>query len=650
MADQKEKDAELKEPLDPFLELTWEDLEIWAGKRIVDRGHSYHSRGDVHDLERTEDGALVALVEGTRRYSTYVGIRKEKKLESVCTCPYWTTCKHAVAVVLEYLECVRTGVGVEAVKKEDPRLRQLDGMPEDFDDFLEMGISTEDPLHNFLQDKTKAELVSLIVEMAESNEKARQWLDDRRALSLGRIDDILGLVRREIEALGEQEWDYNEYGPAAAVVDTDHIKAALKGLVEAGHAAAAVQLGPELLSSGSELIELDYEGEAHYPISDCFDVLFRALHTAFPSPADQVEWALDMALADYYDLCDEGLVDFWNMRRSGSDWSAMSDWLEQRLEAHESAGKGNGFSLDHERDQISNWLILALEKAGREDEVITLCKREAPITLSYDRLVDRLISERRWDEALRWCWRGLDAVSSEDPGIEEELHRLLRKIYELSGNHLTGLAIEAEGFFASPSLSGYQNLCKAARKEGIGKGVEAWARHFLESGCRPDAGRKSEFDPEVDWPLPASEIEIPENSPTPEPPMTEILILLAISEKQPEEALKWYDHEHHDVEGSQLLGFSLDTKVAEAVRSTYPDRAIAIWKKVAENQIARVQKSGYEAAAPNLRKVKDAYTQSDRKQDWEAYLASLRKQNSRRPRCMEVLAQLEYEPRRIIDT
>ena len=652
MAPQKKKDAELEKPLDPFLVLTWEDLEEWAGKRIVARGRSYHSRGAVQDLQRTEDGVLVASVEGTQRYTTRAGIRKGKELESECTCPYWTTCKHAVAVVLEYLGCVRTGVEIEEAEEEEdaPRLRQLDVGREDFDDLSETEISGTDPLGAYLQEKTKAELVSLMVELAEAHEEVSQWLEDRLALTMGRIDAILRVVRREIEALEEPDWIHDQYGPAAPVVNTDRLKAALAGLVKAGYATAAVRFGPELLYSSGRLIEHDHEGETCDGISACLDILFEALHEAFPSLADQVEWALDMVLADDYGLCDYDLEHFWSMRRSGSDWSVVADRLEQRLEEHESAGKGNGFSRRYERNPISNWLILALERAGREDEIIPLCEHEAPITFSYDRLVARLIRERRWDEAIRWCLRGLDAVSSEYPGIEKELHRQLRTIHERRGNPLAGLAIEAEEFFASPSLSRFQNLCKAARKEGIGEGVEAWARRFLETGRRPEAVGNNEIDQEADWPLPASEIEIHAYSPASGAPMTQILIRLAVSEKKPEEALKWYDHEHHNGGGYHLSDFSLDAEVAEAVRSTHPDRAIAIWKKIAEQHIARVKASGYEAAAPYLRKVRNTFIQTGRKPDWEAYLASLRQRNSRRPRCMEVLDRLEHGPRRIIDT
>ena len=60
---------------------------------------------------------------------------------------------------------------------------------------------------------------------------------------------------------------------------------------------------------------------------------------------------------------------------------------------------------------MTDWLIRALEKAGRQDEIIPLCEREAPITNSYAHLVERLMAKRRWEEARRWCYQGIEATS-----------------------------------------------------------------------------------------------------------------------------------------------------------------------------------------------------------------------------------------------
>ena len=658
MARQKKKTTKKQKPSDPFSKLTWEDLEEWAGNVIVGRGRPYQRNGAVENLGRTEDGALVAWVMGTQRYATRVRIEGKKSLESECTCPYWATCKHAVAVVLEYLERLKTESAIGQVGEDDPRLLKLEAIGNEGDEYEEFAEEEEEEnvkvrsgrsksktasLRPYLQEQTKAELVALVIELADAHDAVRQLIADRRDLTSGQTDKILQTIRREISTLEEPVWDEYDNSPA---LNTDRLKAALKGLAQAGQADAAVRLGPELLATAHQALQYDSEGEFEAAFSDCLDVLFQVLEKSSLSPADQVEWALDMALADEYGLCDAGLDQLWKRGYAKSDWSAVSDRLAQRIET----SKDTKQELHYERDRLIDWLIRALEKAGRQDEIIPLCEREAPITLSYERLVDRLMAKRRWEEARRWCHQGMEAVSSTYPGIETGLRQQLQRINQRSGNPLAGLALQAEEFFAEPCLAGFQDLCKTARKVRVGKGVEAWARHYLETGRRPGVGRKRKSDPKIAWPLPSPEVEVP-NIEAAEAPMTGILIQLAIAEKQPDEVLKWYDYAGRKKGGLGLYDFLVDTtEVAEAIKSAHPERALAIWQETAEEQIARVSTSGYEAAVPYLRKMKNALTRAGRKQEWEAYLASLREENHRRPRCLEVLDRLKGGRRRIINT
>ena len=358
-----------------------------------------------------------------------------------------------------------------------------------------------------------------------------------------------------------------------------------------------------------------------------------------------------MALADEYGLCDAGLDQLWKRRYAKSDWSAVSNRLAQRLEAIEPVEEEDAFLSNFKRSQMADWLTRTLEKAGRQDEIIPLWEREAPITDTYAYLVDLLIAKRRWEEARRWCHQGIEAVSSTYPGIETALHKQLQTINQRSGNPLAGLALQAEEFFAAPGLAGFQDLCKAARKVRLGKGVEAWARHFLETGRRPGVGRKRKSDPKIAWPLPPPEVEVPTHSKATEAPMTGTLVRLAIAEKKPDEVLKWYDYAGRKKGGSGLSDFLVDAiEVAEAIKAAHPERALDIWQEAAEEQIAQVSTRGYEAAVPHLRKMKNALTRAGRKQEWEAYLASLQEENKRRPRCLEVLDRLKGGRRRIIDT
>ena len=122
------KKTKPEKPIDPFSELTWDDLEEWAGSRILARGRSYARKGAVQELKRDEEGALVAWVSGSDRYATRVSIEGSKDLIGECTCPYWTTCKHAVAVVVEYLEMAKTGTAIGPVEADDPRVSALDAI------------------------------------------------------------------------------------------------------------------------------------------------------------------------------------------------------------------------------------------------------------------------------------------------------------------------------------------------------------------------------------------------------------------------------------------------------------------------------------------------------------------------------------------
>ncbi len=654
MARQKKKTTKKQKPSDPFSKLTWEDLEEWAGNTIVGRGRPYQRRGAVENLGRTEDGTLVAWVRGTRRYATRVRLTERNGLESACTCPYWATCKHAVAVVLEYLECLKADSGVGEIDEDDPRLLKLEAIVDEDEEEENAGSgrskskkSKAASLRPYLEEQTKPELVALVIDLADAHDAVRQLLADRRNLAAGQTQKILQMIRREIHALEESLWD--EYNDRDLAANVGRLKAALKGLVAAGQADAAVRLGPELLDAGSRALEHDSEGESDAAFADCFEVLFQALDTASLSPADQIEWAIDMEQADGYSLCAAGLENLWKKGYAKSDWSVVCDRLAQRLEAIEPVAEEDAFLPNFKRSQIADWLTRALEKAGRQDEIIPLWEREAPISNTYAYLVDLLIAKRRWEEARRWCRQGMEATAPIYPGIEAALHKKLQTINERSGNPLAGLALQAEEFFAAPGLHGFQALCKAAHKARVGKGVEAWARHYLETGRRPSVGRKRKSDPKIAWPLPPPEVEVSDSEAI-DAPMTGILTQLAIAEKKPDEVLKWYDYASRKKGGLGMSDFIVNpTEVAEAIKSAHPERAIAIWQEAAEEQIAQVSTRGYEAAVPYLRKMKNALTRAGRKQEWDEYLASLREENSRRPRCLEVLDRLKGGRRRIID-
>ena len=135
--------------------LTWDDLEVWAGSRTVKRGRSYQRGRRVKKLGITADGQLLATVQGNDDYATTVSLqylRQKNTLASECTCPVGYSCKHAVAVIAEYLDAIANGRTVSHADDDDDRWTQLSGDSElDEDEHDELDDDLEE--NNFDDDQ-----------------------------------------------------------------------------------------------------------------------------------------------------------------------------------------------------------------------------------------------------------------------------------------------------------------------------------------------------------------------------------------------------------------------------------------------------------------------------------------------------------------
>jgi hypothetical protein len=100
-------------------------IRAWAGETIFKRGQDYQLRGRVRELAATSSGGLPAWVQGSTRYATSVTLGKDD-LTSRCTCPYGGACKHAVAVVLAYLDRPDQAPPLPVAAPNDPRLVLLE--------------------------------------------------------------------------------------------------------------------------------------------------------------------------------------------------------------------------------------------------------------------------------------------------------------------------------------------------------------------------------------------------------------------------------------------------------------------------------------------------------------------------------------------
>jgi uncharacterized Zn finger protein len=673
-------------------DLTWDDLEEWAGSRSLERGRSYQRSGHVRDLACSADGVLLAWVQGTERYATQVELIEESgervRPSSHCTCPLGIDgCKHGVAVVLSYLESLKRGEAVPLAVAEDRRWRRLrdveaeeadeEAFDDEEEDWEEEWTTTRRPrersrpvaptsrtrkgkesgnIRDYLEGLSATELAAYVAQLAGRYPEVQHELTNRAALARGEMGELIRQTRKEIRRVTSQSAWYNHWTGEGDLPDYSDLKHRLKQLLEVGQADALLELGETLFESGQQQVESSHdEGETASGIADCLSLVFQAVPASSLPDARKLLYVIDMMLRDDYELC-HGADSVLDRPWPAAAWSEAADELARRLRALPKP-KANDFHDCFQRDRLTGWLTNCLEHAGRGEEILPLCQEEARLTHSYQRLVALLIEKGRWEEAKQWAREGIEKTEKQWPGIATRLREQIRELAERGGDWGSVAAMRAEEFFTHPSLHSLQELQQAADKAGCGPEVRAAALRFLETGARPApastalAKTSKRRKAASTWPLPApTSTTRADQSGTRAQPHFDVLLQLALEEKRPDDVLRWYDQLNAGRRSRSFGWYGIDSwngQVADAVAATHPDRAIALYRQIIEEHIARTSPSAYEAARPFLRKLRDLLQERNRQAEWSRYLAQLRDANRRKRRLLEVLDRLDN--RRIMD-
>lgn len=216
-----------KTQLNKFAGLAWNDLQEWAGNRIVSRGKNYQRQGRVCDLAVTEDHGLIAWVDGTEKYATKVVMEDDGLPEAICTCPYEWDCKHAVAVVIEYLKRIEDNRPVPWISRDDARLKLLDEEDwndEPMDEETAVSVDVREEIDRYLKGKTKAQLIDLIHEIAQQHPEVAQEIADRQQLTSGHTETLVIRLRREIQKIGDDPGWQNYWGDEGFTPDYSGIR------------------------------------------------------------------------------------------------------------------------------------------------------------------------------------------------------------------------------------------------------------------------------------------------------------------------------------------------------------------------------------------------------------------------------------------
>ena len=487
-------------------------------------------------------------------------------------------------------------------------------------------------LRNYLQARPLGELVELLLRLAGEYDAVREQLEELATLQTADVDALIKQAKQEIRQRTSEVVDSRPWG-ADHLPDYSKLQARFEALFQAGQYDVLVDLGADLFVRGQAQIEGSRdEGETHKAIQECLKIASRALMESSRLPEAKILHAIDLINGDGFGLSN-GVEKVLEKDWPKKVWSVAADALSGRL-------RGRKRPEGHQRETLVDDIASALDKAGRSAEVLPLYEAEAPITNSYARLVKRLLDADRLDEAERWALEGIGRVESH---YGARLRNLLRNIAGERRDWPRVAAYQAETFFDQPDVKAFQELMKAAQKASCEPAVRSAALHFLETGKRPGPGEKQEA---AEWPLP----ETPRLKPDPRQsawqeklgPFFTVLIDLAIVEKRPADALHWYECYRQEQKGNSWRSYDgHKSKVAEAVADTHPERAVALYREMVEDAINSGGPSGYEAAAPDLERIRDLLVARGREPEWTSYLAGLRATHGRKRRLMEVLDRVE---------
>jgi uncharacterized Zn finger protein len=671
--------------------LSWDDLTEWAGSRSVERGRAYQKQGRVHDLAISEDGRLLATVSGGERYAVKVWCEQSAKkggaLYSRCTCPVGASgCKHAVAVVAEYLERLGEGAETPAANQDDERWQMLaeeSGEEDDDDEADELDMDSEDDevdeefyvhrhrdqavsekktrkatdekIRKYIEAKNREELVALVWSLTERFPELREEFSDRIALGEGNVDRLVTETRKELRLVASEPGWRNSWTGDGQTPDYSRVKHRLERLLELGHPDAVVRLGTEIMTLGNEQIgQSNDEGETAEAVGECLPVIFEAVVASTLTPARKLLFAIDAHLRDDYGIVNDAADAVLEMTVAKSAWSEVADVLAQR--AKSPVKEDDPFSRKYQHERIADWLIRALENAGRNDEILTVCEQEASASGSYERLVHRLIEMKRYDEAQRWAAEGIEKTVAKLPGIASSLEKLLGEMAVQRRQWPIAAAHAALGFFTHPSRESFQQLLKAAAKAGCKDSIRGIALNFLETGVSPlsSQGKASvKSAANTEWPLPMPDYLLPlltnrSKFSRPASSHFDVLIDMAIADHRHDDVLRWYDamSAGQQYRGSMTWYGSggYGDRVAAAVAESHPERSLAIYRQRVDEHLPHASASAYEAVAGYLRKMRPIFQGLHRNSEWDGLLADIRLRYKNRPKFMEILDKLNPRP------
>ena len=616
----------------PFADLRWEDLETWVGPVILARGRNYRHR--VQDLAVTEDWQLIAKVAGSRHYVTRVWLADGKPV-CLCNCPYPGSCKHAVAVVLAHLDGVQSNAPTPLIEADELEARMAAwGLTSESESEREADLRRG---RAALDAMSKQQLIDWVMGLAADHSRVLEALPLTSSEDDEALAEAVARLHRKIRKAGDEGGSWNPWTDEVFLPDYAPIEKGLRTLLDGGHVEAVLELGEEVFEhSTAEVGMWDEEGTIASELSSCLAVVVEAMGKSQRPAPERLIWYWEKLLRDEYNLLLEVPPLEGSGKMSPKDWREVADEFVGRLVSSRSPQKSEpSFSDKYRRNRLLEFATEALCEAGEDAQAKELMVAELTYCGNYVDLVDRLATDKSYEQAEHWAREGFAKTIKGETGTAWQLAERLFRIAKRRRNKGLAAALRVDAFVHSkPSIENYLLVRDEAKRNGLWAQVGPALLRFLETGKPPSSA--------TGWPLPDSGLKFPKSRFRRDDfPNRDALVDVALHEKRPDDALRWFRKTPFNQRQANV--------VAKAVQKTHPEASLDIWRTEAEALIAKVDVKAYRQAMPYLQKVKKLLHGLGRSNEYDLYVAALRRQHKAKRRLMADLDALENRSRRIVD-
>jgi uncharacterized Zn finger protein len=437
------------------MQFNLDNFDIETDPVIAERGQDYYFAHAVTEAVEYPPGHWTAHVEGSEDYTVTIDLQGNEIIDWDCDCPYehGLVCKHVVAV-LHYVKDMTKGTEAASSTTNSPKksLKQ----------------SPLETVTTLLSRVTDNELRDFILQQLQSDESFRSSF-------------LIAFSHKDLSKAADER--YREIINRIALKASDR-----SGFIDYYHADEFIDPVLSLLDNASKLLAMGNVDETFSIVSAVMEKT-PEVAMEMDDSAGGIMMIWDNSLEMVYQMIEKApppfkdkLFDYYMSQLPLQRYSNIGfDDSLLRLQAHLASTKEQEkrlFELIDQRTKakeseynISSLLKIKInffEKRGRSSEAWEIVTSNLHIDEFRMKLIDRLIIEKQYDEARRFCQEGITLIKnkgyawSSDSQYKEKLLEIAQK--ESNVNEI--LALAEDLFFSTHYQMGYFILLKKDWPEG----------------------------------------------------------------------------------------------------------------------------------------------------------------------------------------